>query len=186
MERFIRQWFSPSIWTRYGVHVWGWYQEAIVPPNLHPLSRLSWKVCSVCSFIRLGLSHDTFRVLITNVRIFGGCPCPWCLIPKDQLQDVATVNDMSQHNMLSRHDTADRCAKIILACCLIYEDQYVVNTPQVEALLKHESLVLTMVCILPIQNEFIFNLIFRTCSGKYLARLDFFSSWLSTYYMNSN
>ena len=63
------------------------------------------------------------------------------------MQDVATDNDILQRNILARHDTTERREKIFTARRLIYEDQYVVNTPQVEELLKPESLVPTVVCV---------------------------------------
>ena len=55
---------------------------------------------------------------------------------------------MSQRNVLARHDTVGRREKVTSARRLIYEQQYVVNTPQVEALLKPESLVPTVVCFM--------------------------------------
>lgn len=103
------------------------------------------------TLFRLTRTHNLrspSRVLISNIRNMGGCPCPRCLTPKDKLQNVATVHDMQQRDVLSRHDTEDRRAKIASARRLIYEGQYVVDTPQVEALLKPESLVPTIVSIL--------------------------------------
>lgn len=91
------------------------------------------------------LSHLTYRVLIATIRNLGGCPCPRCLIPKEDLQNVASEDDMFQREALSRHDTADRRAKICAARKVIYEQHLVVNTPQVEVLLKPESLVPTVV-----------------------------------------
>ena len=87
-----------------------------------------------------------YRVLIANIRNLGGCPCPRCAIPKARFQDVATKNDMLQRTILARYDTAERREKIFSARQLIYEEQYVIDTPQVEALLKPESLVPTVVC----------------------------------------
>jgi len=66
------------------------------------------------------------------------------------LQNVAMENDMLQRVILARHDTVERREKISAACRLIYEEQYVVDTPQVESLLKPESLVPTIVCILTV------------------------------------
>jgi len=63
------------------------------------------------------------------------------------VQDVATDNDILQRSILARCDTAERREKISAARRLIYEAQYVVDTPQVEALLKPESLVPTVVCV---------------------------------------
>ena len=70
----------------------------------------------------------------------------------EKLQNVATGNDMLERDLLSPHNTTDRRAKIVSARGLIYEGQYVVNTPQVEALLKPESLVPTIVSVSRLQN----------------------------------
>lgn len=53
--------------------------------------------------------------------------------------------DALQRNVLVRRDTQERRNKIVAARRLIYEQNYVVDTPQVEALLKEESLVPTKV-----------------------------------------
>jgi hypothetical protein len=52
---------------------------------------------------------------------------------------------MLQHQVLARKDTEDRRGKVAAARRLIYEQHYVVDTPQVEGLLKDESLVPTKV-----------------------------------------
>ena len=54
-------------------------------------------------------------------------------------------NDILQRRILARRDTMERREKISAARKLIYEAQYVVDTPQVEELLKPESLVPTVV-----------------------------------------
>ena len=64
------------------------------------------------------------------------------------MQHVATEADILQRRILARHDTVERREKVSAARRLIYEEQYVVNTPQVETLLKPESLVPTLVCVL--------------------------------------
>lgn len=86
-----------------------------------------------------------FRVLIANIRNLGRCPCPRCLVRKDQIQNVATDIDMVQRQTFARRDTAERRNKIASARELIYEKGYVVDTAQVEAKLKDESLVPTVV-----------------------------------------
>ena len=63
------------------------------------------------------------------------------------LQNVVTENDMLQRTILAQRDTVERREKISAAGRLIYEDQYVVDTLQVESLLKPESLVPTIVRI---------------------------------------
>ena len=64
------------------------------------------------------------------------------------MHHVATEEDILQRGVLARRDTVERREKVFAARRLIYEEQYVVGTPQVETLLKPESLVPTMVCIL--------------------------------------
>ena len=55
---------------------------------------------------------------------------------------------MLHRDVLAQHDTAGRCKKISSARRLIYEEQYVIDTPQVEVLLKPEPLVPTVVCFM--------------------------------------
>ena len=85
------------------------------------------------------------RVLIANIRNLGTCPCPRCLIPKSWIDDLGLTNDMQQRQALARVDTEERWSKIAAARRLIYQEHYVVDTPQVEVLLKEESLVPTKV-----------------------------------------
>ena len=85
------------------------------------------------------------RVLIANIRNLGSCPCPRCLILKDHLHNLASERDLLQRHALAHHDTEERRKKVADAHQLIYDQQYVVDTPQVEVLLKEESLVPTKV-----------------------------------------
>lgn len=55
---------------------------------------------------------------------------------------------MLQRQILARRDTEERREKVASARQLIYDQHYVVDTPQVEALLKDESMVPTVVCII--------------------------------------
>ncbi|KAF9227536.1 hypothetical protein BS17DRAFT_793237 [Gyrodon lividus] len=75
------------------------------------------------------------KVLIANIRNLGGCPCP--------LQLFCTGCDMLLHELLAHGDTQEWCNKISLARKLIYEQNYAVDSTQVEALLKKESWVPT-------------------------------------------
>ncbi|KIJ19686.1 hypothetical protein PAXINDRAFT_69579, partial [Paxillus involutus ATCC 200175] len=84
------------------------------------------------------------KVLIASIRNLGVCPCPRCLIPKDRVHNMGSERDMLQRHILARSDTEERHRKVAAARRLIYEQQYIVDTPQVEALLKGESLVPTV------------------------------------------
>ena len=54
---------------------------------------------------------------------------------------------MRQQRVLARVDTEERRDKVAAARQLIYQQHYVIDTPQVEALLKPESLLPTKVLI---------------------------------------
>ena len=125
--------------------MWRQCQKAPFSSDIYIFGRLPRKVCTHHIFHHL-LKSLVYRVLIANIHNLGGCPCPRCSIPKLRFQDVATKNDMLQRTILARRDTAERREKIFSACQLIYEEQYVIDTAQVEALLKPESLVPTVVC----------------------------------------
>ena len=61
------------------------------------------------------------------------------------MHHIGMKKDNLQRQVLARRDTQERRNKIVAARQLIYEKNYVVGTPQVEALLKKESLVPTKV-----------------------------------------
>ncbi|KAJ7163029.1 hypothetical protein C8R46DRAFT_903252 [Mycena filopes] len=45
------------------------------------------------------------KILLATIKYFGGCPCPRCLITKDQISDMGTKNDMGRRKKI-REDTA--------------------------------------------------------------------------------
>ena len=84
-------------------------------------------------------------VLIAMIQNMGECLCPCCLIPKSRVHQIATERDILQQKLLQRCDSQTQRDKIAAARQLIYEKHYAVQTPQVEELLKGESLVPTLV-----------------------------------------
>ena len=86
-----------------------------------------------------------YRVLIANIRNFGTRSCLRCIISKECIHHFGTEGDFQQRELLARRDSRERRNKVVTARWLIYEQNYVVDTPQVEALLKEESLVPTKV-----------------------------------------
>ena len=85
------------------------------------------------------------RVLIATIRDKGGCPCPRCLIPKQYLPGLGTTSAMKLRTEQLRSDTTQRRGKIIQARDFIYNKGYVVNSKNVDNLLKEESYVPTEV-----------------------------------------
>ena len=59
--------------------------------------------------------------------------------------EMGTPNDMKRRQLLVRTDDDSRRNKVLRARELIYERNYAVNTPQVEKLLRDQSLVPTTV-----------------------------------------
>ncbi|KAF8834366.1 hypothetical protein BDN67DRAFT_992678 [Paxillus ammoniavirescens] len=84
------------------------------------------------------------KVLIACIRNLGTCLCPQCLIPKDCVHNLGTNRDSQAHHALARTDSAELCNKILNARKLTYNKNYAVDTVQVEAFLKPESLVPTL------------------------------------------
>ncbi|KAF9230896.1 hypothetical protein BU15DRAFT_68802 [Melanogaster broomeanus] len=81
------------------------------------------------------------KILVACIRNLGTCLCPRCLIPKDRVHALGTDSDSRDRQDLVRADSAGLRHKIINARRLIYDKNYAVDTAQVEALLKPESLV---------------------------------------------
>lgn len=108
--------------------------------------------------------HNFCRVLVATIRDLGQCPCPCCCIPKAKLIAFATLTDMEDRQRLARHNTAERQAKVLQARSLIYDQGYAVNSAKVDELLKNESLVPTIVSLMPssylTDTEFIQECIF--------------------------
>ena len=59
--------------------------------------------------------------------------------------EMGTPNDMRRRQLLARTDDDSRRNKVLSARKLIYERNYAVNTPQIERLLRDQSLVPTTV-----------------------------------------
>ncbi|KIK35174.1 hypothetical protein CY34DRAFT_56217, partial [Suillus luteus UH-Slu-Lm8-n1] len=82
------------------------------------------------------------KVLIATVRNLGGCPCPHCLISKNQIQNMGMPQDRRQCQTLSRSDERRRMT-VNNARSLIYEQNFAVGSAAVERILKPHSWVPT-------------------------------------------
>src|SRR5277367_5608802 len=80
-----------------------------------------------------------------SIRNMGGCPCPRCLIPMENMHLIGTKRDAKQMEALARVDNASHQIKVSNARQLIYESNFAVDSAAVERLLKPESLVPTEV-----------------------------------------
>lgn len=118
------------------------------------------------------------RVLIASIRNLGRCPCPRCLIPLSQVNNVGTQSDMLQRRSLIRTDTQQRQEKVAAARKLIYQKNYAVDNTQVQALLKDESLVPTSVCEISSDSSII--MIISFCRMHSLKN---FRRWASIFFV---
>jgi hypothetical protein len=76
----------------------------------------------------------------------GRCPCPQCLIKKEDFGALGTTNDAESRQVNRRHDDANFRATVEKARNNIYRSGYALNSePGVERLLKEQSLVPTLV-----------------------------------------
>lgn len=89
------------------------------------------------------------RILVASIRNLGKCPCPRCKILLSDVHELGTDEDTRNRQLLVRRDGPDRVERVQAARELIYEANYAVTTPQVEALLRGDSLVPTSVSDLP-------------------------------------
>lgn len=82
---------------------------------------------------------------MASIRNLGDCPCPRCEINLSRVHNVGMPLDRTQRRTKARYDDASRRAKVDSARELIYEHGHLVNSAQVERILKSRSLVPTKV-----------------------------------------
>jgi hypothetical protein len=111
----------------------------------------------------LALSDQLFRVLLATIRNLGACPCPRCLIPKERIPELGTVNDQKRRDTAHRTVTGELEFDILLARDQIYKKGKGVKSAAVERILAPKSLVPTHVCyhVLKIFTHHSLNVFFQ-------------------------
>lgn len=74
----------------------------------------------------------------------GACPCPRCLVKKDEIQNLGMVKDSEKRVKTARKDTAGWRTKVQRARRLLLRG-YVVNSQRVDDILGAQSYVPTEV-----------------------------------------
>lgn len=92
-----------------------------------------------------------FRMLLATLRDNGTCPCPRCLVKKDEADGLGTSRDREIRTTQRRCDTRTRQHAVALAKRLIAKGKGIESKP-VERLLKPESLVPTEVRSVDLQS----------------------------------
>jgi hypothetical protein len=93
------------------------------------------------------------RILIATIRNLGCCPCPRCLIPIYQVQNLGMARDMRQRETMAREDNIRRRNLVDAARRVIYEKNFRVYSAGVENMLRDTSLVPTVVCFLRLSRK---------------------------------
>ncbi|KIJ32462.1 hypothetical protein M422DRAFT_265630 [Sphaerobolus stellatus SS14] len=83
------------------------------------------------------------KVLLASIRVLGACPCPRCLVKKDDIPRIGMKADRNTREKKPHIDTEDYRSKVESARNAIYHDGFVVNGNIVDGLLKAESLTAT-------------------------------------------
>jgi len=89
--------------------------------------------------------HNFIRVLLATIRDQGICPCPRCLIPKSNLDQLGLIADSKNHIDKARKYDTDRVDKARNA---IYLQGKPIGGIDVEQLLKASSAVPTSVSLI--------------------------------------
>lgn len=82
---------------------------------------------------------------MASIRNIGDCPCPRCTILLSEVHNIGMPLDRSDRKTKARCDNTARQNKVNEARSLINDYGHIVNSADVERLLKPESLVPTSV-----------------------------------------
>ncbi|KZT20578.1 hypothetical protein NEOLEDRAFT_1158607 [Neolentinus lepideus HHB14362 ss-1] len=84
------------------------------------------------------------KVLLATLRDKGNCPCPRCLVLKNEIPALGQHLDMQRRNQRARKANGEWRRKVEMARGFIYEQGYRVNSKAIERVLQPESLVPTV------------------------------------------
>ena len=90
------------------------------------------------------------RVLIATIRDQGNCPCVRCLVTTSQISALGTPEDRTLRQTQPRVESKKRQQLVKDARDKLYREGYVITGDKVYGVLKDESLVPTLVCVLSI------------------------------------
>ena len=143
------------------IHLFHWLSQEVYIPFLFP-SRSTDSV-------------RPNRILIVTICNLGMCPCLCCKLPMADVPNMGTRQDMIQRQLLVRTDDNNLQNKILDAWALIYERNYAVDSLKVQALLKDESLIPTMVSVNWTRAQSIYTNLCGRMQNTFLERLGAFS-----------
>ena len=83
--------------------------------------------------------------MIATIRDFGLCPCPRCLIWKEDIPKLGTEDDRQTREKSRRSDTTERQTRVEQARENLYQGGYSLAGDYVDGILKEDSMVPTKV-----------------------------------------
>lgn len=95
----------------------------------------------VVAVLSITSDHFLFRILMSSIRNKGGCPCPRCKIPIQDVDMVGESSDRQARQDSRRIDDNTRQEAVSRAREAIFQRNFAVNSAYVERQLKNESLV---------------------------------------------
>ncbi|KAF7310253.1 hypothetical protein MIND_00399200 [Mycena indigotica] len=79
------------------------------------------------------------KILLATLRSLGACPCPRCMVPKELIPELGTINDMKRRERLARVDDEHRQDRISRVRKWIYSWAYGIKAKAVERFLQPQS-----------------------------------------------
>ena len=83
--------------------------------------------------------------MVATIRDYGLCPCPRCLVRKEDIFKIGREDDRRTREELRRVDTVERQDRVEQARTNLYEKGYALGGKYVDGLLLQDSLVPTRV-----------------------------------------
>lgn len=92
------------------------------------------------------MTYLRLRVMLATIRNNGECPCPACLVRKEDISKMGSPEDRNTRESKQRVDNHERIDKVKRAQAQVLVHGKGVQSKPVEDLLSSESLVPTVVC----------------------------------------
>lgn len=81
------------------------------------------------------------RCIIATIKDLGHCPCPRCLVTKEEIPAVGQQRDINRRTTKARTDSSQRRRKVELARNAIDEHGTAVDSKTLDIFLFDESLI---------------------------------------------
>ncbi|KAI0308839.1 hypothetical protein OF83DRAFT_1072926 [Amylostereum chailletii] len=80
------------------------------------------------------------KVILASIKHLGACPCPRCIVPKDQIKDLGKTVDINRHERNTRVSTDIERRVVEKARKMIFEKGVPVNSARIDVVLGGKGL----------------------------------------------